>query len=85
MSAVIRMLERIHLRREKIDALDHLIGWRRNDPFCEIIRQRLDKLPEDLLMQDPNAALQLITFQERQAHPYLYARHRVLEFLERFA
>lgn len=85
MSPVTRWLELVHRRREKLDAIDQLIGWRHNDPFSERVRQRLVRLDEDVLIKDPHAALWLITAEERRSHPLLFARYRVLQFLQRFS
>lgn len=84
MGNVVRWLERVHCRRAKLDAIDCLIAWRNNDPFAELVRKRLDRLDEDILVHAPHAALELITAETRRHHPVLFARHRLLQFLERF-
>lgn len=84
MGRVARWLEEIHRRREKLDIIDHIIAWRNNDPFSEIVRKRLVRLDENILVKDPDAALWLITAEVRRHHPVLFARHCWLNFLERF-
>jgi hypothetical protein len=82
--SVFDWLDRIHRRRAKLDAIDMIVAWRNNDPFCELIRKRLDRMDENVLSENPCAALRLITAEVRRHHPVLFARHRVLDFLERF-
>jgi hypothetical protein len=83
-SNVVRWLEHLHYRQAKIDAIDILIAWRNNDPFAELVRQRLIRMDEAVLVKDPNAALWLTAAEVRRHHPVLFARHCVLNFLERF-
>ena len=82
--SVVQWLESIHIRRAKLDALDAIARWRNNDPFAELVRKRLDQLPEELLVKDPHAALRLITAEVRRHHPLLFRKHQWLNFLERF-
>jgi hypothetical protein len=82
--SVFDWLDEVHRRRAKLDAIDHIIAWRNNDPFGELVRQRLMRLDETVIEKDPHAALWLITAEVRRHHPLLFARHRVLNFLERF-
>lgn len=54
------------------------------DQFIENVYRRIKRISPKVLIKNPNAALWLITAEERRFHPVLYAKHCVIVFLQRF-
>lgn len=54
------------------------------DQFVEFVLARVKRMRTSVVVKNPNVVLWLITAEERRAHPLLFAKHRVIEFLQRF-